>query len=116
MEDAKIALSDADEGALVFEDEPVRFERTVHRDAFDRWIAPDLRRIEGCLDGLLERVAATSGDVDVVFLTGGTGQVAAVRQLFVDRFGEGRLRGGDHLTSVATGLALVAEERARQGS
>ena len=114
VEDAKIALSSSEQGALRFSDGPVSFEQTVQRADFDRWIRPDIDRIEGCLDGLLERVGVTGADVDVVFLTGGTGQVPSVRQLFVQRFGEHKLRGGDHLTSVASGLALVAEERARQ--
>ena len=36
--------------------------------------------------------------------------VPAVRQIFVERFGEHRLRAGDELTSVASGLALRARE------
>jgi hypothetical protein len=31
-----------------------------------------------------------------------------VRRIFADRFGAGRLRGGEELTTVATGLALRA--------
>ena len=114
VEAAKIGLSVAELATLVFEDAPVRVEEPVTRAAFEGWIDADIRRIEGCLDGLLEQVGAAADDVDVVFLTGGSGQVPSVRQLFVDRFGAGKLRGGDHLTSVASGLALVAEERQRQ--
>jgi hypothetical chaperone protein len=46
--------------------------------------------------------------VDTVFLTGGSAFVPAVRRLFEVRFGAERLRGGDELTTVATGLALRA--------
>jgi hypothetical chaperone protein len=42
-----------------------------------------------------------------VFLTGGTAFVPAVRRLFVDRFGEGRVAGGGEFVSVAEGLALM---------
>jgi hypothetical chaperone protein len=45
-----------------------------------------------------------------VFLTGGSSLVPAVRALFADRFGEERIRSGDELTSVASGLALRARE------
>jgi hypothetical chaperone protein len=113
VEAAKIGLSGADCVRLNFEDDPVVVDEPVYRADFEAWIDPDIRRIEGCLDGLLKDVGASPQDVDVVFLTGGSGQVPSVRQLFVDRFGEHKLRGGDHLTSVASGLALVAEERSR---
>ena len=39
-------------------------------------------------------------------------QVPAVRKVFADRFGADKLRGGDELTSVASGLALRALELA----
>ena len=43
-----------------------------------------------------------------MFLTGGSSFVPAVRRIFAERFGEQRLRGGEELTTVATGLALRA--------
>jgi len=52
-------------------------------------------------------------DVDRVFLTGGSALVPSVRATFERRFGAQKLRGGDELTSVATGLSLVAEESLR---
>jgi len=51
------------------------------------------------------------GDIDRVFLTGGSSFVPAVRQMFVERFGDERVTGGEELTSVATGLALRAREQ-----
>lgn len=114
VEGTKISLSGADSATLLFDDGPIHVEEALSRPAFEGWIAADIRRIEGCLDGLLAKVGAAADDVDVVFLTGGSGQVPSVRQLFVDRFGASKLRSGDHLTSVASGLALVAEERQRQ--
>jgi hypothetical chaperone protein len=50
-------------------------------------------------------------DIDRVFLTGGSSFVPAVRQIFIDRFGTGKVAGGGELTSVATGLALRAREQ-----
>jgi hypothetical chaperone protein len=47
-------------------------------------------------------------EIDHVFLTGGSAFVPAVRRLFAERFGAGKLAGGDEFTSVATGLALRA--------
>jgi hypothetical chaperone protein len=50
--------------------------------------------------------------VDRVFLTGGSSLVPAVRALFASRFGAERVRSGDELVSVASGLALRARELA----
>ncbi len=46
-------------------------------------------------------------------MTGGTSHVPAVRRLFVDRFGPARLHTGNAFQSVASGLALLAADRAR---
>jgi len=48
--------------------------------------------------------------VDRVFLTGGSSFVPAVRKIFIRRFGESRIRGGNEFTSIARGLALGAVE------
>jgi hypothetical chaperone protein len=44
----------------------------------------------------------------MVFLTGGSSFVPAVRKIFEIRFGEKRIQGGNEFTSVARGLALKA--------
>jgi hypothetical protein len=46
--------------------------------------------------------------IDRVFLTGGSSLVPSVRSIFAERFGGDHLRGGDELTTVARGLAMLA--------
>jgi hypothetical chaperone protein len=46
----------------------------------------------------------------MVFLTGGSSFVPAVRRIFDKRFGRERIRSGNEFTSVAMGLALKAME------
>jgi hypothetical chaperone protein len=46
----------------------------------------------------------------MVFLTGGSSFVPAVRRIFEARFGAGRIRTGNEFTSVARGLAVRAAE------
>jgi hypothetical chaperone protein len=48
------------------------------------------------------------GQVDKVFLTGGSSFVPAVRRIFEERFGAARIQSGNEFTSVARGLALKA--------
>ena len=49
-----------------------------------------------------------AGEVDAVFLTGGSSQIPAVRRLYAERFGEERVRTRDAFTSVAEGLGRAA--------
>src|SRR6202521_6099081 len=57
--------------------------------------------------------AARAEDVDMVFLTGGSSFVPAVRRIFETRFGVSRIRTGNEFTSVARGLAVKAADRYR---
>jgi hypothetical chaperone protein len=70
----------------------------------------ELGAIEDSVARLLGHCGVGAGEVDCVFLTGGSSLVPAVRHLFERRFGKERLRAGAELTSVASGLALRALE------
>ena len=83
------------------------------RAEFERWIAEELQAIEQCVDGLLARCGVDARSVDRVFLTGGTSFVPAVRRIFETRFTAERVRSGNEFTSVASGLALRAQEMQR---
>jgi hypothetical chaperone protein len=67
--------------------------------------------MSACVDRLMAASGLALGDIDRVFLTGGSSFVPAVRRIFVERFGEEKVTGGEELTSVATGLALRAREQ-----
>ena len=82
---------------------------SVKRADFESWIAPDLARIEGALDEILDKTGTQAGDIDKVFLTGGTSFVPAVRGLFTERFDASRIESGGELLSIAHGLALIGE-------
>ncbi|HTO54813.1 MAG TPA: Hsp70 family protein [Myxococcota bacterium] len=112
VEAAKVALTRGPEAVLRFEHGPVKIAAPVTRPELERWIAPELEAISSCVDGLLRDCAIDGRDVDRVFLTGGSSLVPAVRALFASRFGEERIRSGDELVSVASGLALRARELA----
>jgi hypothetical chaperone protein len=46
----------------------------------------------------------------LIFLTGGTSFVLAVRQIFTARFGMDRISAGGEFVSVAEGLALIGRD------
>ena len=103
----KRALSTEDHADFHFESTDFSINIEVVRADFERWIAADLARIAETVDGALAAAHLTPGDIDQVFLTGGSSLIPAVRRLFAERFGESRLAGGEELTSIAHGLALI---------
>ena len=106
----KFALSQHESAEFRFHDGGLDLRIPVTRREFETWIVDDLRAIEASVDVLLRSSGTDPGDVDRVFLTGGSSFVPAVRRIFTSRFGKERVRGGHEFTSVARGLALRAQE------
>jgi hypothetical chaperone protein len=104
----KYTLSHEETAEFRFRDGSMDLRIEVTRAQFEGWIAEELRALEECVDSLLAKAGVEAGEVDRVFLTGGSSFVPAVRRIFSARFGgaEDRVRTGDAFTSVAHGLAL----------
>jgi hypothetical chaperone protein len=83
-------------------------DAVAQRSSFESWIAGEVAAIEGCVDSLLQTSGVRPAEVNMVFLTGGSSFVPAVRRVFERRFGADRIRTGNEFTSVAAGLALKA--------
>jgi hypothetical chaperone protein len=111
VERAKVELSTRDRTVFRFEDGPLVIEAPVTRAEFDAWIADDTAAMAACVDRVLASAGVGAGDVDRVFMTGGTSFVPAVRQIFDRRFGAEKIEAGGEMISVASGLALRARER-----
>jgi hypothetical chaperone protein len=108
VQKVKCQLSESSVAPFRFSDGAVDIEATLKRSVFEEWIGDHLRQIESCVDSLVHAAGITGRDVDMVFLTGGSSFVPAVRRIFEKRFGEGKIRSGNEFTSVARGLALKA--------
>lgn len=87
----------------------LEIESEVTRAMFENWIAKDLSRIEATVDAALSASGVVSGDIDRVFMTGGSSLIPAVHDLFARRFGIDRVAVGGELTSIAHGLALIGQ-------
>jgi hypothetical chaperone protein len=107
----KAALSKSDSAVLRFRHGGFVLEETVQRADFEAWITPELNRITAAVDLALADAGLGPEAVDRVFLTGGSSLVPAVRRLFEERFGAGRVAHGGEFVSVAEGLALIGAER-----
>ena len=89
---------------------PVLLDESLYRSDFASWIAEDVDKLATCVDDLLAASSVAPDQVDRVFLTGGSSLVPEIRGVFIQRFGRDKLRTGEELTSVASGLALRALE------
>jgi len=107
----KEALSTQDHAEFSFKAGSISLVGGVKRSQFEGWIAPELARIEGAVDAALADANLAPGQIDRVFLTGGSSLVPAVRAIFHRRFEPGRIETGAELESIASGLALMGRER-----
>jgi hypothetical chaperone protein len=109
---AKAELSYRDSTEFVFDRAGVALSTRLNRKDFEGWIKSDLEDISSAMDRALSSAKTKDSEIDAVFMTGGTSHVPAVRKLFTDRFGDQRIHTGNAFQSVASGLALVARDRA----
>jgi len=103
----KRALSSQTHAEFRFEGAGLSVAAEVSRAEFERWIAPDLAELDEGVDRVLARAELAAGQIDHVFVTGGSSLIPAVRALFERRFGAERIASGNELTSIAHGLALI---------
>ncbi|MES2096216.1 MAG: Hsp70 family protein [Pseudomonadota bacterium] len=106
----KRALSSHEHAQFRFTEAGLKIEVDVSRAEFERWIAPDIVRIEAAADCALASANVGPEAIDRVFLTGGTSLTPIIRRLFAERFGEERIASGGELTSIAHGLALIGQQ------
>jgi hypothetical chaperone protein len=106
----KRALTVEDQARFTFSGAGVEIDAVVTRAEFESWIEADVARMAQAVDEALTDAGVDQADVERVFLTGGTSLVPAVRRVFTHRFGNERITSGGELTSIAHGLALVAQE------
>jgi hypothetical chaperone protein len=109
---AKAQLSEASSAALRFDRFGVVLDARIDRADFERWIADDLAAITAAMERALGAADVHDAMIDAVFMTGGTSHVPAVRALFARRFGDVKIHTGNAFQSVASGLALLARDRA----
>lgn len=106
---AKVALSSAEAVEFRFAEDGIDIAATIRRADFESWIREDLARISEAVDQVLAQAKLGPGEIERVFLTGGTSFVPAVQQLFAKRFGAEKLASADQFESIAKGLALIGQ-------
>jgi hypothetical chaperone protein len=108
IEEAKIRLSSTAQTAIDCALKEVSFHEPVSLLEFNSLIQAHISSIRHCVQELQQAHNVSNARIDKVFLTGGTSEVAAVKQLFTELFGADKVRTGKTFTSVAEGLGLTA--------
>ena len=71
---------------------------------FESINAENFRQIANCIDEVVAQSGLLPGQIDTVFLTGGTSRIPHIRTLFTERFGREKIESKDAFTSVVHGL------------
>jgi hypothetical chaperone protein len=108
---AKTALSGSETADFDMRIGSKTVHQSISRADFDTWIAGDLDDIDTCVSDALMAANLDEGQIDRVFLTGGSSFVPAVRARFDKRFGTQKVETGDQFVSIAHGLSLIAQEK-----
>jgi len=106
IEKAKCELSSLLSSVINFEDFRLKIRENVSRDEFERFITPDVQKIEACIDDMFKQTGISGSDVDVVFLTGGSSYIPIIKRIITKRFGGEKINHTNPFTSVAYGLGV----------
>lgn len=108
VEDAKIALSVADDAVVALGFLEAGLAAAAKRVDFERAIATETSRLHATARDCIAMAGLDGAAIDTVFLTGGSSRVPAVRAAIARAAPAARLATGSDLLSVALGLTQMA--------
>jgi hypothetical chaperone protein len=109
VEAAKRRLSAELETTIEIDKEDIQVHERMEREEFAHIIEDLLERMLGSIEEAEKLAGVGPADIDLVLTTGGTSLIPAIQDMLVARYGADRIRQRDTFTSVATGLAIVAQ-------
>lgn len=110
LDQSKIALSTLDSTNFLFKRPSLYISQNISKTDFETSIAPDLETSQECINEALNLANLKANQIDRVILTGGSSQVPAFIHQLSEIFSSDKLTNSNHFTSVASGLALRAEQ------
>jgi len=109
VEAAKKRLSSDLETFIEMEKDTFRIHEKLERAEFAHIIESQIESMHRTIVEAEKQAGLKPGQIDQVLTTGGTSLIPAIRQMLEDRYGAERLLKRDTFTSVANGLAIVAQ-------
>lgn len=111
VEEAKIALSDADNVRFAFEGHEHTIETVITRRDFDAVLENSVGRLKATIEATLKQAGVEASAIETLILTGGSTLVPAIVAGLGAMFPAARTVRTDVLGSVGLGLALDASRR-----
>ena len=112
IEKAKIVLSDNDFAEVDFTAIHPGWHMTVTRDVLMNAVSGDVVKVVAtAVDTVTERAGLEVGDVQTLFMTGGSTALPGFEAAMQAAFPRAKISYGDRFSSVASGLGLAARER-----
>lgn len=111
VEEAKIALSDADAATLSLDRLQDGLSHTIARGTFEEATGTLVDEVERTVGALLRDANVNRQDIDTVFFTGGSSGIPMLRQRIAALLPEARAVEGDLFGSIGAGLAVEAMRR-----
>jgi len=111
IEDAKIALSEAERTVMTLDFIEAALEAVATRAAFNQAIAEKTARLQKVAAQCIADAGLTPADINTIFFTGGSGRVPAVRAAILRAAPDARATEGSDFLSVALGLTREAQKR-----
>jgi hypothetical chaperone protein len=109
VEAAKKLLSWEEEAWIEIHQEAIQISEQLERAEFSHIIEHTLDDMLTCIEDAERDAQIPPEGIDLVLTTGGTCLIPAIRNMLEERYGADRLLQRDTFTSVATGLAVVAQ-------
>jgi len=111
VEDAKIALSEAESAVLTLAFIEAALEAVATRADFDHAISEKTERLHKVAAACITDAGLAPTDINTIFFTGGSGRVPAVRKAIMRAAPGARATEGSDFLSVALGLTREAQRR-----
>ncbi|MDK2123458.1 Hsp70 family protein [Parachitinimonas caeni] len=111
IEEAKIALSSADQTELALDMAEPGLRHALTRSELDAAIDGEVMQVRDAAAGILQAAGIRAADVDTVFFTGGSSGVPHLRKTIGALLPEARAVEGDLFGSIGAGLAVEARKR-----
>jgi hypothetical chaperone protein len=113
VERAKRNLSSQDTTKLAYRRQHVDIDLVLERDAFEILLKPHLDTVRRCIQDALVQADLDTSDIDVVIRTGGSSLLPAFNAVLDELFGAGKVEARPAFSSVAAGLAQLADAEFR---
>lgn len=109
IEKAKIELGSKLTTEYVFDHPGVKINMPIERSSFEDSVQGELEDIFNSLDKVFEQSGIDKSQVDLVRITGGTGQMPLVQARLIELFGKDKIQMNEVFQSVVQGLGKYAE-------